>query len=68
MNMWWGTNATTYRLYRDGVLVDTQQLTPNGRNAQRAVTLVTGAAPGSAVYTAVLSNAQGSTSSLSLVR
>ena len=63
MNMWWGTNATTYRLYRDGVLVDTQQLTPNGRNAQRAVTLVTGAAPGSAVYTAVLSNAQGSTSS-----
>ena len=43
-NLWWGTNATEYRLYEDGVLIDTQSLTANGFNAQKAVT--TGQRPG----------------------
>lgn len=66
MNMWWGTNATTYRLYEDGVLVDTQALTPRGRDAQSAVTRLTGRSPGVHVYTAELSNAAGTTRSVPL--
>ena len=62
-NLWWGTNATTYRLYEDGVLIDTQSLTANGTNAQKATTTVNGRAIGTHVYRAELSNALGSTSS-----
>ena len=47
-NLWWGTNATEYRLYEDGVLIDTQSLTANGFNAQQAVTTVSGRAVGHA--------------------
>ena len=62
-NLWWGTNATEYRLYEDGVLIDTQSLTANGFNAQKAVTTVSGRAVGTHVYRAELSNPLGSTSS-----
>ncbi|WP_421743165.1 fibronectin type III domain-containing protein [Cellulomonas sp.] len=62
-NLWWGTNATTYRLYEDGVLIDTQSLTANGTNAQKATTTVNGRAIGTHAYRAELSNALGSTSS-----
>ena len=62
-NLWWGTNATEYRLYEDGVLIDTQSLTANGFNAQQAVTTVSGRAVGTHVYRAELSNPLGSTSS-----
>lgn len=63
MNMWWGTNATTYRLYENGVLIDEQPLIVDGRNAQSATTAVTGRATGEYRYEAVLSNAQGETRS-----
>ena len=62
-NLWWGTNATEYRLYEDGLLIDTQSLTANGVNAQKAVTTVSGRAVGTHVYRAELSNPQGSSSS-----
>ena len=62
-NLWWGTNATEYRLYEDGVLIDTQSLVANGFNAQQAVTTVTGRTVGTHVYRAELSNPQGSSSS-----
>ncbi len=62
-NLWWGTNATEYRLYEDGVLIDTQSLEANGFNAQQAVTSVTGRSVGTHVYRAELANPQGSTSS-----
>ncbi|MFC0712711.1 rhamnogalacturonan lyase family protein [Cellulomonas biazotea] len=65
-NLWWGTNATEYRLYEDGVLVDTQALTANGQHAQKATTAVTGRAVGTHVYRAELSNAAGTTSSTEL--
>ncbi|MEO3927763.1 carboxypeptidase regulatory-like domain-containing protein [Micromonosporaceae bacterium B7E4] len=66
MNMWWGTNATEYRLYEDGVLVDTQQLGPATPNAQYAATARTGRAAGTHTYVAELVNAAGTTRSAPL--
>ncbi len=66
MHMWWGTNATTYRLYEDGVLVDTQELTPDGRNAQHAGTRLEGRERGVHRYTVELSNQAGTTRSVPL--
>ena len=67
MHMWWGTNADTYKLYENGVLVDTQTLTPDGRNAQHAGTRFEGRAKGVYKYTVELSNAAGTTTSLMAV-
>ncbi|WP_168735726.1 sugar-binding protein [Cohnella fermenti] len=63
MNMWWGTNGTTYNLYENGVLIYSQVL--NGRTpaAQSAVLALTGRANGTYVYRAELVNAAGSVSS-----
>ncbi|WP_421741178.1 hypothetical protein [Cellulomonas sp.] len=60
--LWWGTNATHYALYRDGVLVDEQSLTAASPQRQTVRTAVTGLAPGSYAFVAVLSNGAGSTS------
>ncbi|WP_456846511.1 rhamnogalacturonan lyase family protein [Cellulomonas sp. P5_C6] len=65
-NLWWGTNATVYRLYEDGVLIDTQSLTANGFNAQQATTSVSGRSVGTHVYRAELANPLGTTSSSEL--
>ncbi len=62
-NMWWGTNATTYRLYENGVLIDEQPLVAATPNAQKASTAVAGRASGTYVYVAEFSNAAGATSS-----
>ena len=60
--LWWGTNATHYALYRDGELVDEQDLTAATPQRQTVRTTVTGLAPGSYGFVAVLSNDAGSTS------
>lgn len=62
-NLWWGTNGTEYRLFENGVLIDTQALVADSPNPQQATTAVTGRAPGTYVYRAELANALGTTSS-----
>ncbi|WP_037288292.1 GDSL-type esterase/lipase family protein [Saccharibacillus sacchari] len=61
MNLWWGTNATEYRLYENGVLVDTQELQARTPGAQSATTTISDRAAGSYEYEAVLQNAAGET-------
>lgn len=61
MNLWWGTNATEYKLYENGKLVDTQSLQARTPGAQSAVTAISGKAAGTYEYEAVLSNAAGET-------
>ncbi|TYP78887.1 OmpL47-type beta-barrel domain-containing protein [Paenibacillus methanolicus] len=63
MNMWWGTNATEYRLYENGQLIDSTALAAATPGAQSAVTAMNGKAPGVYEYEAVLVNAAGTTSS-----
>ncbi|WP_408892651.1 S8 family serine peptidase [Paenibacillus taichungensis] len=66
MNLWWGENATSYKLYEDGVLIDTQKLTYNAPLAQFAQTKITGKANGTYTYVAELTNDKGTTRSATL--
>jgi len=60
-DLWWGTNATEYVLFQDGVEVDRQPLVAATPNAQRASTPVGTLPPGTYVFTAELRNAAGAT-------
>ncbi|MNP63269.1 hypothetical protein D3C76_1586460 [compost metagenome] len=62
MNLWWGTNATEYRLYENDVLIDTQALKAATPSAQSAATDLSGRANGTYTYRADLVNAAGVTS------
>lgn len=63
MNMWWGNNGSVYKLYENGVLIDTQQLQEHTPEAQSTVTSVTYRPNGVYIYEAELSNAYGVTRS-----
>ncbi|MDF9844384.1 hypothetical protein M2105_005455 [Paenibacillus sp. PastF-1] len=63
MNLWWGTNASEYRLYENGRLVDSQKLSEATPAAQTAVTVLSEKAAGVYEYRAVLVNAAGETES-----
>ncbi|MGY5343680.1 chitinase N-terminal domain-containing protein [Paenibacillus glucanolyticus] len=62
-NLWWGTNAAEYRLYENGVLIDTQALTNTSPGMQAAVTEIHDRAPGTYEYYAEWINAAGVTQS-----
>ncbi|WP_409341501.1 OmpL47-type beta-barrel domain-containing protein [Paenibacillus sp. MBLB4367] len=63
MNLWWGTNGTTYRLYENGVLIDTQMLNGVSPQAQSAVTAIQSKPAGTYEYRCELVNYAGVTSS-----
>jgi len=67
MNMWWGTNASLYRIYENGILIDTQVLTEHSSQAQTAVTEIQNKAKGSYEYQAELINYAGSTFSEKII-
>ncbi|WP_338594847.1 DUF5689 domain-containing protein [Paenibacillus sp. Y5S-9] len=63
MNLWWGENGSEYKLYENGVLIDTQKLTATTPSAQFAKTAITGKANGTYTYVAELTNDKGTTRS-----
>lgn len=67
MNLWWGNNATAYKLYENGVLVDSQPLTGKTPDPQSAVTAITGKKNGVYHYVAELSNVHGTTRSEGII-
>ncbi|MFA4897616.1 MULTISPECIES: glycosyl hydrolase 53 family protein [Microbacterium] len=65
-NLWWGTNATGYRLFEDGVLLAEGTLTAATPGAQRVAVPVADRAVGTHVYRMEFVNAAGATSSKTL--
>jgi len=61
MNMWWGTNGTTYRLFENGVLIDTKPLTAQSPQAQSAATAIHDRPVGVYEYEVELVNDAGTT-------
>lgn len=67
MSMWWGNNGTSYKLYENDILIDTQMLKDDSPHAQSVVTSLTNKTDGSYEYVAELTNAYGTTRSEVLV-
>lgn len=62
MNQWWGNNGTEYKLYENGVLIDSQSLSDRYPDAQTAAVSITDRNNGTYVYTCELTNSFGTTS------
>lgn len=62
-NLWWGTNATSYRIELDGVVVGSGSLVAATPSAQSASVQLTGVASGEHTLVAVFANANGETAS-----
>ncbi|MCU6791318.1 Ig-like domain-containing protein [Paenibacillus sp. WQ 127069] len=67
MNLWWGTNGTTYHLYENGVLIYTKAMRNHTPSAQSAVTAITNKIKGSYEYRGELVNYAGATSSDTII-
>jgi hypothetical protein len=65
MHLWWGQNGSIYRLYENGTLIATRQLTFAGSGAQTLSIPVTGKKNGTYVYTGELVNSKGATATTS---
>jgi DNA/RNA endonuclease YhcR with UshA esterase domain len=63
MNLWWGNNGSIFKLYENGVLISTQNLSDASPSAQAVKTDITGKSNGIYTYTAELINVYGITTS-----
>jgi len=61
MNLWWGTNATLFRLYENDQLIATVPLTPDTPHGQQASVPITGRPNGTYTYRGELVNSRGTT-------
>ncbi|MRG60704.1 glycosyl hydrolase family 32 [Agromyces sp. CFH 90414] len=61
MNLWWGENASLFKLYQDGELVHTERLSPQTPRAQRVVVPVQGLGNGTYTFVGELLNSKGTT-------
>jgi hypothetical protein len=61
VNLWWGTNATEFRLFENDALIATVPLEAASPEAQSAAIPITGRTNGTYVYRAELENAFGVT-------
>ena len=62
-NLWWGTNATSYRFELDRVVVGSGSLVAATPSAQVASVKLSGVASGAHTLVAVFANANGETAS-----
>ncbi|MFH8249236.1 hypothetical protein ACH3VR_02555 [Microbacterium sp. B2969] len=62
-DLWWGTNATSYRFELDGHVVGSGDLVAKTPGAQRASVALTGVAAGKHTLVAVFANTNGETAS-----
>jgi arabinogalactan endo-1,4-beta-galactosidase len=65
-NLWWGTNATAYRVFEDGRVVAEGELSARTPQAQKVAYAATGVARGTHVYTVEFRNAAGASTSAPL--
>ncbi|MDR6227186.1 glycosyl hydrolase family 18 protein [Desmospora profundinema] len=63
MNLWWGVNGTSWKLYENGRLIHTENLNENSPNPQYAFVQFRNKPSGTYQYRAELINSAGSTSS-----
>lgn len=61
MNLWWGQNATAFRLFENGELISTTRLEPATPAAQKVAVPLRGRVDGDYVYTGELVNSKGVT-------
>ncbi|GAA1960807.1 fibronectin type III domain-containing protein [Agromyces allii] len=66
MNLWWGENASLFKLYENGTLVSTTSLTTASPKAQTATVDISGLGNGVYQYVGVLVNSKGQTSTAPL--
>jgi len=62
-NIWWGNNATSYKLYENGVVVQSGSLVANSPNGQSKVFNIANKTNGSYAYKIDLTNSFGTTTS-----
>jgi hypothetical protein len=66
MNLWWGQNGSSFRLYENDVLVSTVPLSYGGLSPQQASVPIAGKPNGTYVYTGELVNTKGVTATKSI--